>query len=249
LTDDDALAEFLSRIGSASDGSIFIAEEELRRWPAKALAALKSVGFLIEATPASSVVCPGCEQQCVMLVHVPPGSGANAFVVCDKRNDINRVAVEIDGLARWRGSGEAVAALLAKLLGLRWRGGVSAQSRRWEVGMFKTRKRSSHLVLTADGELKLTLAGHTVALSDVLSLGDEGFMVDKGMLSELADDPVSGGGDRESASQRKARLAGRIETLKREGNRDFLRRTAGEEGITISRLKQIVGPRNPHNCR
>jgi hypothetical protein len=202
-----------------------------------------AAGLLVEATPASSVVCPGCERQCIMPVHVPPGTGAtvNAFVVCDKRNDINRVAVEIDSLVRWRGSGETVAALLARLLGFRRRGGVSAQSRRWEVGVFKARKRSSHLVLTADRELKLSLAGHTVALPDVLSLGDGGFTVDKAMLSELADDPVSGGGDRESASQRRARLTMRVETLRRERHRDFLKQIAKEERISVPRLKQIIG--------
>jgi hypothetical protein len=122
LTDDEALAELLGRIGSASDGSIFIAEEELRRWPAKALAALKTVGLLVEATPASSVVCPGCERQCIMPVHVPPGTGAtvNAFVVCDKRNDINRVAVEIDSLVRWRGNRRSAACEAIRLPAAGW---------------------------------------------------------------------------------------------------------------------------------
>ena len=71
--------------------------------------AMKSHKLLVKASPATTVVCPGCEQECTMPVHtVSAGTGeAASFIVCDKRNDINRVAVSarrLDAVAmrRWK---------------------------------------------------------------------------------------------------------------------------------------------------
>jgi hypothetical protein len=166
-------------------------------------------------------------------------------VVCDKRSDINRVPIEAENLTRWRASGEAVAALLARLLRLRRRSGLPVQRRRWEVGTFKGRQGSSHLVLTADGELKLGLAGHTVALADVLSVTGRSLALDEAWLVDHVDHPASGGGDRESAGQRRARLLRRLEELKGEGRRDFFRTVAREERIAPQRLRQIVNKGKP----
>src|SRR5271169_6343007 len=98
-----------------------VSDEELSHWPAAAVKAMKSEKLLVKARPATSVVCPGCEQECVMPVHTSPTETQNAapFIVCDKRSDINRVAVPISRLEQWQASGLAIADLLAALLGLR----------------------------------------------------------------------------------------------------------------------------------
>jgi hypothetical protein len=244
MTAADALAELLGRIGAARDGVVLVGDDELQDWPSAAVTAFKSAGLLAEASPARSVICPGCERQCTMPVYVLSAKAAiNAFVVCDKRHDINRVPIEPDSLKRWQGSGEAVAKLLARLLHQRRRSGTAAIVRRWEIGIFKGRKGTSHLVLIADGELKLGLAGHTSALSEVLSFKGRSLVVDKAALIDCVDHPASGGGDRASAGQRRARLVRRVEELKRQSRRDFLKTVAQEEGISPQRLKQIIGRR------
>jgi hypothetical protein len=240
VTGAEALSELLDRIGASRDGAVFISDHELSRWPGAAVAAFKSAGLLAAASPASSVVCPGCERQCTMPVDIAP---AGAFVVCDKRSDINRVPIGTNSLVRWQASGEAVAALLARLLRLTRRMVAPTQQRRSEVGVFKGRKGSSHLVLTADGELKLRLAGHTLPLVEVLSLKGKSVVVDEKELTERVDNPASGGGDVESANQKAARLQKRRDQLKAEGQRYFLRQIAREERISVSRIKQILARR------
>jgi hypothetical protein len=126
------------------------------------------------------------------------------------------------------------------LLGLRRPGSGDTSAGRWEIGMFKGRKRSSHIVLLADGRLTLNLAGHSIALADVLTLESNSFKLDKQTLIHLVDKPVAGAGDVESAEQRRARLKKRVQAEKNKGNKTFLKTVAEDEGISVSRLKQLT---------
>lgn len=157
MTPEHALREVLERVGAARGAVVRFSEQELILWPIASVAAMKKQRLLTKAYPATSAICPGCERQCVMPVHtlrdimrVP-----EAFIVCDKRNDINRVAVPVSCLEQWQASGAAIAGLLADLLGLRSSGSYGADAARWEVGRFKGAKHASHLVLLADGRLAL----------------------------------------------------------------------------------------------
>ena len=241
MTGEDALALLLGRIGAARDGAVFIDDAEVQEWPPKTVGTMKAAGLLSPASPAANVVCPGCERQCTMPVHVllAAAAPAEAFVVCDKEPDINRVPIEPDSLKRWHASGEAVAALLARLLNLR-RTVASTADRRWEVGAFKGRKQSNHLVLVADGDLKLSLGGHIVALDDVLALKGDKFIPKSRVLIECVDHPAAGGAGRESIEQRRERISRRIEELKRQERRDFLKTVAAEENLSVSRIKQML---------
>src|ERR1035438_10391769 len=119
MTPLEALLELLERVG-ASQGAALVSEEELCRWPVDAVRALKTHKLLVKASPAASVVCPGCEQECTMLVHALPSEtgAAAAFVICDKRDDINRVTVSAERLTQWRCGAEAVGRFVAQSLGL-----------------------------------------------------------------------------------------------------------------------------------
>ena len=242
MTPLEALLELLDRVGASRDAAALVSEEELSRWPAEAVRELKAKKLLQRASPAVSVVCPGCEQECVMPVHTPSaGAGAAAsFVVCDKRDDINRVAVSAERLRQWRASGAAIADVITGLLGLRSPDAGAISSGRWEIGMLKGRKHSSHIVLIADGQLTLCVAGHTVALADVLTLDGDSFKLDKQTLIRFVDKPVAGAGDQESAAQRRERLKKRVQAEKAKGNKAFLKTVSEEESISVSRLKQLL---------
>lgn len=241
MTPEAALLEVLACVGARHGAAVLISEHELSEWPNAAVAAMKSQRLIAKARPASSAVCPGCERECVMRVHtLPHPTVPAAFIVCDKRSDINRVAVPINRLEQWQASGASIADLLASLLGLRRSGSSGTENARWEIGMLKSAKHSSHLVLSADGNLTLGLAGHVIALNDVLSLEGNAFKVDKRTLIRLMDQPVAGAGDTESAAQRRERLKKRVRTLKAQGVKAFLKVVAEEEGISVSRLKQLL---------
>jgi hypothetical protein len=243
MNPEDVLPVILERLGATGGAAILISSQELAQWPAGAVLALKSDGLLVKSSPASSVVCPGCEEECVMPVCVVSfPTDRTAFIACDRRSDVSRVPVSFDRLEHWQASGPLVADLLARLLKLRRPGAVErSDGARWEIGLFKGRERSGHLVLTsAGGSLKLTLAGHSVALGDVLFLEGHGFEVDQRALTRLVDQPIAGGGDQESAAQRRERLQKRVDDERAKGNRAFNKTVAEEEGIHVSRLKQIL---------
>lgn len=121
MTPGDALVELLARMGASKGQAVFIGAQELSEWPAAAVAAMKAQKLLVRARPAASVECPGCERACAMPVHVvpaPKGGASRAFVVCDKRDDINRVNVPIAHLEQWKASGDVSPASVAQALGV-----------------------------------------------------------------------------------------------------------------------------------
>ena len=242
MTPQAALIELLERVGAGHGAAVLISEHVLGQWPSAAVSAMRAQGLLTKASPASSAVCPGCERECVMPVQTLSDTmrAPEAFVVCDKRSDINRVAVPVSRLEQWQASGASIAKLLAGLLGLRRPGASGADTTRWEIGRLKGAKLSSHLVLLADGKLSLALAGHSIALTDVLGLEGDRFTVDKRTLKRLVDQPVAGAGDRESAAQRRERFKKRKQELKAKGDRAFLKTISEEEAISVSRVKQLL---------
>ena len=156
MTPLEALLELLERVEASRGAAALVSEEELSHWPAEAVRELKSQKLLVKASPAVSVVCPGCEQECTMPVHTPPRrtGPAASFIVCDKRDDINRVEVPAERLRQWRCGAESVGAFVAQSLGLR-----SEQPARrpdaglWELGLVTGKKRSQMLCLRANGDV------------------------------------------------------------------------------------------------
>ena len=247
MTPEDAFIELLNRVAALQGASALISADELAQWPGEAVTAMKAQKLITKARPAVSAVCPGCEEECVMQVHtIPQPSGDPAlFIVCDKRDDIGRISVPTASLEQWQASGDSIAELLACLLGLQRSNMGSTSAGRWEVGVFRGKQHASHLVLLTGGKLTLTLAGHSIALSEVLALNGDVFNVDARRLTHLVDHPVAGAGDVESAEQRRERIRKRVEDLKAKGEKAFLKTVAEEEGLSISRIKQLIQDEKP----
>lgn len=241
MTPAEAFREVLERIGASNGTPVLVSDDELQGWPESAVQVMKKAELLTPASPASSAVCPGCEQECQMPVHTRlagPGE-IDAFIVCDKRDDINRVAVPEANLRQWSASLPAFGGLVARLFGITSTGAVSGQ--RCEIGVLRGRKHSSHVVLVSDGSsLRLHLAGHILVLADYLTLESKFLRLDKQAILKLVDRPVAGAGGQESARQRRERLTKLVQSEKARGNKAFLKTVAESEGISSSRLKQIV---------
>jgi hypothetical protein len=240
MTPEEAFAELLGRIGANKGEAALVSEEELGAWPDGAVRALKDAGLLSLASPASSVVCPGCEQECSMPVTDRlVGTGKPVlFVVCDKREDIGRVPISPAQVRQWTATSLAVGGMIARLLGLA--GVVSSKGLRCELGILRGRRHSSHVVLLSDGRLRLGVAGHVVDLEGVLTIAGQDFNVDRRALERYADNPIGGGGGAEGAQPRRLRLARDVEAEKTLGNRAFLKAVAEREGISTQRLKQLL---------
>src|ERR1035437_10548743 len=136
MTPETAMIELLARVGAGNDTAVLVSDEELSHWPAAAVKAMKSQKLLVKARPAAGVVCPGCERECIMPEHTQPAGprGSASFIVCDKRSDINRVAVPISRLEQWQASGTSIAELLAGFVGVCPPGGGGTLHARWGNG-------------------------------------------------------------------------------------------------------------------
>lgn len=239
MTPEAVLRELLERMATGQEVAALVSEDELSRWPNAAVTEMKAQRLLTKARPAASAICPGCERECTMPVHVLPDAarGPRAFIVCDKRNDINRVDVSIGRLEQWHTTGELIADLVARLLGVSRTASTAANDREWTVGTLKGRKHKSLITMRAGNDLHLLLAGHVVPLADILAFDQDTLTVDKNELIRRVDKPTN---NAETSSARRKRLKARIAEEKAKGRRAFLRTVAAEEGISVQRLKQIV---------
>ena len=239
-----ALGELLSRLAASGGVAVYVDDYELEQWPPNLVANLKAMRVLLRASPARSAVCDGCERSCVMPVEVLPddGRGAAAFIVCDKRTDINRVAVAIGALARWKARGDSLANSLSQLLRLEARPRHADSAGRWPLGMLVGKRHKDRLVLFAgDGALRLAVAGHELALADVLAAASHDLSIDRGHLVRLVDRPTgSVPAGAESADERRQRLLTLVGDHRKRNPRKFLRAAADQEGITVYALKQVI---------
>lgn len=189
----DTLLELLARVGEGN-GAVLVSEEELSHWPAQAVRELKAQKLLTKASPAKTVVCPGCERECVMPVNtVSGGTGESAsFVVCDKRDDINRVSISVAQLRQWRCGVEAVAGFIASSLELHSNSPRKAADGLLELGVIRGAKRSQTVCLRARGTLELVAGNSALPLVELARSSAEGYSVDAEVVRRLVDAATTG---------------------------------------------------------
>jgi hypothetical protein len=212
MTPQAALIELLARVGARNGTAVLISAEELSEWPAAAVAAMKSQKLLARARPAVGVVCPGCERECVMVVHTVPAGprGTASFVICDKRSDINRVPISAKRLTQWRCDADAVCGFIAASLGLRRSDQNPADAGLLNIGMASGGKRSQMLCLKRDGELALVAANNAVPLAELVGYRDGEYSVDGDMIRQLVDSATTA--DARYTPSNARREAGKLDT-------------------------------------
>lgn len=190
MTPQAALIELLGRVGASQDAAVLVNDEELSQWPSLAVAAMKTQLLLMKARPASSAICPGCERDCVMAVHVLPAEGkrpARAFISCDKRDDTNRVAITLTKLTQWQCSADAVCEFVAATLSLRRSNKQSTSVGLFEIGVSTGDKRSQMLCLHANGVLALVAGSNSLPLVELVEYHDGAYSLDGAMVRQLVD--------------------------------------------------------------
>jgi len=246
MNPDDALSTLLDLMAAAGGGAAYFSAQELAAWPASTLARMKEMGLLVPSTPAASVICPGCEEECAMPVEMAttPAGKLCSFVVCDRRDDTTRVLVSPPQLEQWQCSPRLLADCVAKLVGLR-RSLRDDDPRRLDLGVLKGTQAAAHVVLHVDSALTLHIAGHVLPLGDVLAWADSGMTVERRALVRCVDNPVAAAGDKASRQQRIDRLRARRNQLKADGVRSFNKVLAEEEGCSVSLIKNLLADNNP----
>ena len=204
MTPHDVLIELLARLGASDGAAVLVSEHELSQWPGAAVSTMKAQRLLTKARSASSAVCPECEEECVMPVHVLPSTmGApSAFIICGKRSDTDRVAVSVDRLQQWQCTADAVCDFVAAALGLRRSGKRRpANADLLEIGMVTGDKRSQMLCLQKDGDLMLVAGGNKVPLVETIAYDNDTYSVDGSMIRLLVDAGTSADGPLANAAE------------------------------------------------
>lgn len=238
MTGDELLEYIFIRI--AQTGGAVFSDDEIKNWPTSITNILLKHEILQRAQPARVVECKGCEENCIMPVNVFPAENkqpARAFVACDKRNDVGLVPVDISRLQQWQSTIEMIATNLMVLLQLPQITPKLVASKQWHIGVLQGKKHKSPILLLSENNLSLSLAGYTITLLEVLSIQENTLALDKSKLLRLVDKPT---GSSETPEDRRKRLKSRIREEKAKGTKAFLKVVAKEEGISVSRLKQII---------
>lgn len=189
MTPREALIELLERVGARHDAAVLISEEELLQWPAEAVTAMRSHRLLVRARSAAAVVCPGCEEDCVMPVQTTPaGPRVSApFIVCDKRSDINRVALTSDRVNQWKCDAAAIAQFVAGRLDLGHSRRRFGRSGMLEIGLAAGDTRRQMLCLRAHRGVALVAADTAVPLADLVDFDRGDYVIDAGAVRQLID--------------------------------------------------------------
>ena len=189
MTPRDALVELVERVGARHGAAVLISAEEVRQWPADAVSAMKSHTLLARARPATTVVCPGCEEDCVMPVQTMPAEprGSAPFIVCDKRSDINRVAIASERVDQWTCDAAAIARFVAGRLDLRRSGRRSDRSGMLEIGLAAGDTRRQMLCLRAHRDVALVAADNAVPLADLVDFDRGDYVIDASAVRQLID--------------------------------------------------------------
>lgn len=189
MTAIDALIELLGRLGAIWDAVVFVNDEELLQWPETAVKAMKSQKLIAKARPESSVICPGCESNCVMPVNTLSAmtSKPSSFIVCDKRSDINRVPVPPGRLIQWQCSAYLVSEFIASSLELRNHNRHTDRADRQEIGIVSGGKRSQMLCLEVSDKLILVVGNIKVPLAEFIEFHDGAYVLDTIQIRRMAD--------------------------------------------------------------
>lgn len=183
------LVELLDRIGAHQGGAVVISAQELGAWPGAAVAAMKSQGLLTRARPATSAVCSGCEHECVMPVHVltDTAHGPEAFIVCDKCSDINRVPVPVARLEQWQSDAATIAQFIATDRSLRFNGTHADNDGLLQIGMAVGEKRTQMLCLRCDGDPALVAGSSAIPLAEAIQFQGGRYTLDPILVRQVVD--------------------------------------------------------------
>lgn len=235
------LAVLLQRLSGAPEGATFSAAERAA-WPPADVALLSREGLLMEASAATWMQCPGCEQACAMPVEVVPRPNRPpaVFIACDKRDDMGMVPVALEDLAQWRSTRSAVASLLARLLG-----GPDAvpaddigDGARVGVVQGAVGARPVFLVWRTSGP-HLRVAGHELELALVLGAGAAGLALDMPQLARCVNSAVAPE-PAEDPEHRRIRFKALLDEERRVKRSGCLVRAAARAGVNVEAFKKVA---------
>nr|VFK11495.1 MAG: hypothetical protein BECKLPF1236A_GA0070988_100567 [Candidatus Kentron sp. LPFa]VFK27664.1 MAG: hypothetical protein BECKLPF1236C_GA0070990_100507 [Candidatus Kentron sp. LPFa] len=189
MTPDDVLQELIQSL--AADGDTLLPWDQVRRWPKGAVEVFQNAGWIVPTSPATEVVCPGCEESChIPVAKVFPaenGLPTRAYVACDRRPDMGTVKFHPARLQQWQLTQGQFAKWIAGTLAFSFRGKRLEGGSLLELGLFKGKKRARMLCLYMDGDLALVAGSDRIPLVDTIRFTDGALSLDAHSIRQLVD--------------------------------------------------------------
>lgn len=170
----------------ASDKPVLIGWDEVSQWPQGVLKTFTGQGLLKKDVGAKSLTCLGCEHQCTMDVLLTEDT-KRAFIVCDHpdmQEHMGRIPVPLERLQQWQASTQQFASVITAMLGFDAKPTYNKEAASYKLGMLKCLdgRRWTSLFTRP---LRLEVAGHFVALGDMLFFDGGELVVDVDRVKSL----------------------------------------------------------------
>lgn len=237
----DYLSLLLRQLAAVDDDKFLISHEERVEVPDDVWATMAQLKIVQQAQHAKSVICDGCEENCVRPVHIYPAnvkSPARAFVVCDVREDVGRVNVDFERLNQWQVSEQQLAEMVRDLLGNTQ--SMAKDNALWRLGMVNGGTHKSQVSLKFDCDAWVLASGHSVLLMELLSIDKNTLKIDLKKIKKMVNEPTGFSDDFESTKVRNARMLKRKNELESQKVRNFNQQIAKEENLSLAAVKNAI---------
>ena len=176
-------------------------------------------GILQTIADTRHVVCDGCDERCdrpVQIYRANNKSPARAFVSCELRDDVGRVAVDFERLKQWLMTERQLAEVIAQLCGNNQ--AVTKQDRIWILGIYEGKKHQA--VLSLDFNERVLLVNDlTLSLIELLSFSGLSLKIDKSKIIQAVDLSLAPAGKAQKNAIRKSKTQMRNAGWKKEYQR------------------------------
>ena len=191
MTLDDVIQELIQLL--AHDGDTLLSWEQVQRWPKGAVQVFQSAGWIVPASLASEVTCPGCEEACYMpvdkLVLGANGKPARGYIACDKRADMGTVKINPVRMQQWQLTHGQLAQWVARSLGLKGKLQKDIASGCFKLGSIQGNERIGSLEFDTENAICVKSSVHTLPLAQIVIFDNNQLIVDQKAIVAMVDLP------------------------------------------------------------
>lgn len=191
MTLDNVLSELIQCL--AHNGDTLISWGQVRQWPKGAVDVFQNAGWIVPASPATEVLCPGCEESCHMPVAkvFPASNGmpARAYVACDQRTEMGTVKIHPARLQQWQLTQGQLAQWVTSSLGLIGKPQKDGTSGLFKLGDFQGSKRIGALEFDSADSVRVKSSCHSLPLAEIVSLENGQPVIDRTAILDMVDLP------------------------------------------------------------
>jgi hypothetical protein len=219
MTVNESLGRLLAHLSFRGGEVLTLDADDVSDFPKEHFELFVKHGVLQEIADARNVVCDGCDERCerpVQIYRANNISPARAFVSCELRDDVGRVAVDFERLKQWQMTERQLAEMIAQSCGIN--PAVTKQDCIWILGVYVGKKHQAVLSLDFRGSV-LLVNELSLSLIELLSFTGLSLKIDKSKIIQAVDLGLTPAGKAQKNAIRKSKTQMRNAGWKKEYQR------------------------------